>query len=317
MATRHQLGASGPEVSGICLGGNVFGWSADEDTSFAVLDAFTAAGGDFIDSADVYSAWAPGNRGGESEEILGRWLSQDGNRARVTVATKVGWEAEGHPSGLSRDQIRRGIDASLRRLGVDRIDLYFAHKDDPATPLEETVRALDELKREGLVEVIGASNYSAERLAEALEISEHEGLARFEVLQPQYSLMERGGYEGALQEIAVGAGMGVTPYFALARGFLTGKYRADHPVPASVRAPGVSGQYLNERGFGVLAAVDRVAAAHDATQAQVALAWLNARPGVIAPIASATSVAHVQDLVDSLSLELTDDEIADLDRASA
>lgn len=317
MAQRHKLGADGPEVSGFCLGGNVFGWSADEATSFDVIDAFVAAGGDFIDSADVYSAWVPGNEGGESEEILGRWLSQDGNGDRVVVATKVGWEAEGHPSGLGRDQIRSGIEASLRRLQVDKIDLYFAHKDDPSTPLEETLRAFDELVQEGLVGVLGASNYGAERLSEALTISEREGLAKFEVLQPQYSLMERGSYEGPLQEAAAAAGMGVTPYFALARGFLTGKYRPGEPVPDSVRAPGVAGQYLNERGFGVLAVLDEVAASHGATPAQVALAWLNSRPGVIAPIASATSVAHVEDLVGALSLELTDEQGAALERASA
>lgn len=317
MAKRHSLGTAGPEVSGICLGGNVFGWSADEDASFEVLDAFVAGGGDFIDSADVYSAWVPGNSGGESEEILGKWLSENGNRERVVVATKVGWEAEGHPSGLGRDQVRRGIEASLARLQADRIDLYFAHKDDPSTPLDETVRAFDELVQEGLVGVLGASNYGAERLSEALAISEREGLAKFEVLQPQYSLMERGSYEGPLQEVAISAGMGVTPYFALARGFLTGKYRPGEPVPDSVRAPGVAGQYLNDRGFGILAALDEVAADHGANPAQVALAWLNARPGVIAPIASATSVAHVEDLVGALSLELTEDQVAALERASA
>lgn len=305
------------DVSTLCLGGNVFGWSADPDTSFAVLDAYVAAGGNFVDTADVYSAWAPGNSGGESEEILGRWLSADGNADRVVVASKVGWEAEGHPSGLGRDQIRRGVEASLSRLRVDRIDLYFAHKDDPRTPLEETLTAFTELVEEGLVRSIGASNYSADRFSEALAISEREGLARFEVLQPHYSLMERAGYEGALQEAAVSADVGVTPYFSLARGFLTGKYRAGEPVPASVRADGVVSQYFNDRGFAVLEALDRAAEAHDASPAQVALAWLAAQPGVVAPIASATSVAHVEDLAGSMYLTVDDEHLAALGAASA
>lgn len=308
---------TGVEVSPLCLGGNVFGWSADQDTAFAVLDAFVAAGGNFVDTADVYSAWVPGNRGGESEEILGRWLAADGDRDRVVVATKVGWEAEGHPSGLGRDQIRRGIEASLGRLRTDRIDVYFAHKDDPSTPLAETLAAMDELVREGVVGAIGASNYSADRLREALEISEQDGLARFQVLQPHYSLMERGEYEGPLQDVAVEAGMGVTPYFALARGFLTGKYRPGAPVPESVRAGGVVSQYLNDRGFAVLEALDRAAEAYQATPAQVALAWLAAQPGVVAPVASATSVAHVQDLVGSMDLELADEHLAALRDASS
>lgn len=317
MARRQQLGLGGPTVSPLCLGGNVFGWSADADTSFAILDAFVEAGGNFVDSADVYSAWVPGNSGGESESILGRWLSADGNRDRVVVATKVGWEAEGHPSGLGRDQIRRGIEASLERLQTDRIDLYFAHKDDPTTPLEETVAAFDELVNEGLVGTLGASNYEADRLSEALEISEREGFARFEVLQPHYSLMERSEYEGALQQVAVDAGIGVTPYFSLARGFLTGKYRPGEPTPMSVRADGVVRQYLNDRGFDVLRALDRAAEEHDASQAQVAIAWLAAQPGVVAPIASATSVEHVADLAGAMSLELSEEHISALDDASA
>ncbi len=304
-------------MSPFCLGGNVFGWGADEDASHAVLDAYVKAGGNFVDTADVYSAWVPGNRGGESETILGRWLADDGNRGRVVVATKVGWEAEGHPSGLGRDQIRRGVEASLDRLGVDRIDVYFAHKDDPSTPLDETARALSELVEEGLVRALGASNYSAERLGELLAITEREGLARFDVLQPNYSLMERREYEGALQDAALDAGMGVTPYFSLARGFLTGKYRPGEPIPESVRAGGVASQYLNDRGFGVLAALDRVAEAHDASPAQVALAWLAAQPGVVAPIASATSVAHVEDLAGSMDLTLDEEHLAALSAASA
>ncbi|MGI9539638.1 MAG: aldo/keto reductase [Miltoncostaeaceae bacterium] len=316
MSSRRPLGGTGIDVSTLCLGGNVFGWSADPDTSFAVLDAYVAAGGNFIDTADVYSAWAPGNRGGESEEILGRWLSADGNQDRVVVATKVGWEAEGHPSGLGREQVRRGVEASLSRLRVDRIDVYFAHKDDPSTPLDETLGALTELVEEGLVGSIGASNYSAERFSEALAISEREGLARFEVLQPHYSLMERTGYEGSLQDAAVGAGVAVTPYFSLARGFLTGKYRPDTPIPESVRAGGVVSQYLNDRGFAVLQALDRAADAHAASPAQVAIAWLAAQPGVASPIASATSVAHVEDLAGAMDLQLDEEHLAALSDAS-
>ena len=318
MNERRRIGTSDLTVSPICLGGNVFGWSADEEASFAVLDAYVAAGGNFIDTANIYSAWVPGNRGGESEEIIGRWMSSRGNRDDIVLATKVGMEGgPGQPPGLTRDKIHRGVGESLARLGTDRIDLYFAHIDDPHTPVAETTAAFDELVRAGTIRAVGASQYSAARLTEALDASAGSGLARFDALQTHYNLMERREYEQDLAETCVGAGVGVLPFFSLARGFLTGKYRPGAQLPATPRAAGVARDYLNDRGWAVLAAMDAVAAARDATLGQVALAWLLARPGVVAPVASATSPAQVADLTAAADLRLTGGEIADLDAASA
>ena len=315
-APRRPFGRSGLELSPFCLGGNVFGWSAGEEASFAVLDAYVAAGGNVIDSANVYSAWVPGNEGGESEAIIGRWLAGRADRDDLVVATKVGWAGGAHPKGLARDQVLRGAEGSLARLGVDRIDLYYAHEDDEATPLDETLAAFGELIEQGVVGTIAASNHSAARLAEALEISAREGLPRYEGLQPPYNLMDREGYEGERQELCLREDLGVAAYYALARGFLSGKYRPGEPVPDTPRAAGISRTYLNERGWGVLAAVDEVAEAHGASEAQVALAWVMARPGITCAIASATSAEQVRELAGAMDLELGDEDVMRLDAAS-
>ncbi|MDP9867051.1 MULTISPECIES: aldo/keto reductase [Streptosporangium] len=296
----------------LCLGGNVFGWTADRDASFAVLDAYAEAGGNFIDTADVYSEWVPGHSGGESETIIGEWMASRGNRDRVVVATKVG-SLSGR-RGLSAANIRAAAEDSLRRLQTDHIDLYWAHIDDAETPLEETLGAFDSLIREGKVRNIGASNYGAERLAEALAISERDGLARYGVLQQHYNLLER-DYEGALREVVAAAGLTSTPYFGLARGFLTGKYRPGVEVD-SPRAGQASAYLATERGPRVLEALSKVAAAHDVAPAAVALAWLAAQPTVAAPIASARSVEQLKPLLAVAGLTLRDDELAMLDEAS-
>jgi len=300
------------ELFPLCLGGNVFGWTADAPASFAVLDAYAAAGGNLIDTADTYSRWVPGHAGGESEAIVGEWMAARANRDEVVVATKVG----GGGDGLAPATIRAHAEASLQRLRTDRIDLYYAHFDDPDTPLEETLAAFDALVRAGKVRAIAASNYSPERLAQALAISAREGLARFAALQPHYNLMERDAYEGPLAELAAREDLPVLPYFALARGFLTGKYRPDGEPPASERAEGARG-YLDARGIAVLQALDEVAAAHTTSVAAVALAWLRTRPTVLAPIASARTPAQLAELLPGATLALSGDERARLDAASA
>jgi aryl-alcohol dehydrogenase-like predicted oxidoreductase len=310
---RRPLGRSGLRVTPLCLGGNVLGWSADEEASAAVLDAYVAAGGNAVDSANIYSAWGPGNVGGESETIIGRWLAGRSDRDDLVIATKVGMAGgPGQPKGLTRELILRGAEESLRRLRVDRIDLYYAHEDDPATPLEETLGAFDELVRQGLVRAIAASNYPAGRLAEALRVSEELGLARYEALQPRYNLVDRDGYEGDLEELCLAEGLGVATYFSLARGFLTGKYRPGRPLPDSPRAAGVARDYMDERGLAVLGMLDRVAQARDASPAQVALAWVMARPGVTCAIASATTPAQVGELMGATDLRLSEGEVAAL-----
>ena len=302
----------------LCLGGNAFGWGADEEASAAVLDAYVAAGGNAIDSANIYSWWAPGNRGGESETIIGRWLAGRTDRDDLVIATKVGMAGgPGQPKGLTREIVLRGAEESLRRLRVDHIDLYYAHEDDPGTPLEETLGAFDELVRQGLVRAIAASNYPAERLAEALRLSEERGLARFEALQPPYNLVDREGYEGELQELCLSEDLGVATYFSLARGFLSGKYRPDRPLPDSPRAAGVARDFMNDRGLAVLETLDRVAEGHGASPAQVALAWVVARPGVTCAIASATTSDQARELMGAVDLELSDDEVAALTGAPA
>lgn len=317
MTNRRAIGNSDLQVSPINLGGNVFGWTADEETSFAVLDAYVAAGGNFIDTANIYSAWVPGNAGGESEAIIGRWLAARGNRDDVVIATKVGMQGgPDQPKGLTRDKIRRGVELSLARLQTDHIDLYYAHEDDADTPLAETMAAFDELVREGSVRVVGASNYSAARLRAALDVSAAEGLARYEILQPHYNLLDRSQFEGDLAQLCVAENVSVAPYFALARGFLTGKYRRDTPMPSSPRAAGIQKDYVNDRGWAMLDTLDQVAAAHGATDGQVALAWLLAKPGVVAPIASATSVDQVNELAGA-AIALSADEVAALDAAGA
>lgn len=316
MPERRRFGSTDLDVSPICLGTNVFGWTCDEETSFAVLDAYVAAGGNFIDTATVYSTWVPGNQGGESEAIIGRWLAARGRPDDLVIATKVGYPGDPHMrAGLDRENVRAGIEGSLARLGVDRIDLYYAHKDDEAIPLGEALRNLDELEQEGLVRHLAASNYTPGRLAEALDIAEAEGLARFRGFQPHFNLLERADYQGDGEDICVREHIGVAPYFTLARGFLTGKYRPGADLPQTPRAGGISQAYLNDRGWAMLAVLDEVAAAHGATPGQVALAWLMRYPGVVSPIASATSVAQVEEMMGAVGLELTDDEFARLDAA--
>ncbi|MFE2018116.1 aldo/keto reductase [Streptomyces sp. NPDC059499] len=314
MTSLRTLGSSSLQVFPLALGGNVFGWTADEGGSFAVLDAYAAAGGNFIDTADSYSAWAPGNEGGESETLVGKWLASRSNRSDIVVATKVG----AHPEfkGLAGATIKGAAEASLRRLGTDHIDLYYTHFDDETVPVEEIITALDQLVKDGKVREIAASNISPERLRASLEFSEREGLARYVALQPHYNLVSRDTYEGELQDTAAEAGLAAVPYFALASGFLTGKYRPGTAVE-SARADGAARHLESERGRKVLAALDRVAQEHDAEIATVALAWLAARPTVAAPIASARTVGQLPALVAVADLRLTDVDLADLDEASA
>jgi aryl-alcohol dehydrogenase-like predicted oxidoreductase len=314
----RPLGRSGLQVAPIAFGGNVFGWTADEATSFALLDAFVDGGFNLIDTADIYSRWAPGHQGGESEAVIGRWLRRSGKRDRVLIATKVGkpmGEDGSGRSGLSRRWIRQAVHDSLTRLQTDRIDLYQSHDDDQATPLEETLAAFAELIAEGKVRAIGASNYSAPRLAEALAVSARLKLPRYESLQPLFNLYDRAPYEAELEPLCRAEGLGVINFFGLARGFLTGKYRSEADLGKSPRGGGIKA-YLNPRGFAILAALDAVAAAHRATPAQVALAWQIARTGITAPIASATSVAQWQELAGAARLALTAADIASLDAAS-
>ena len=312
---KRGLGRSGVEVPPVVFGGNVFGWTADKAASFRLLDALVDAGLNAIDTADVYSAWVPGHTGGESEAIIGEWMRARGRRHDVVVLTKVGMEMPGGGGGLSAAWIARAVEGSLRRLGTDAIDLYQAHKDDPATPLEETLGAFAGLIEQGKVRAIGASNHDAPRLRAALETSVRLGLPRYESLQPQYNLMER-GIEADLLPLCREHGLGVIPYYALAAGFLTGKYRGDADLSKSVRGARGAGKYLNERGLRVLAALDAAAARLGATPARVALAWQIARPGITAPIASATSLEHLQDLVAATTLTLDREAIEALDTAS-
>jgi aryl-alcohol dehydrogenase-like predicted oxidoreductase len=308
------LGRSGIEVAPLAFGGNVFGWTADERTSFALLDRFVAGGGNLIDTADVYSKWMPGHVGGESETIIGNWLARRGRRDDVVIATKVGMEMSPTDKGLSRRYISKAVDLSLRRLRVDYIDLYQAHIDDPSTPLEETLGAFGDLVAAGKVRAIGASNYEAARLEAALDVSAAQGLPRFETLQPWYNLYDRVAFEGPLADLCRSRGLGVISYFGLASGFLTGKYRSERDLAVSARGRGVQ-RMLNERGLRILAALDGVAADYRAKSSQVALAWLRAR-GVAAPIASATSVAQLDELLGSASIELDAAAVAKLDSAS-
>src|SRR6185437_13695436 len=307
-----KLGNTDLDVFGLCLGGNVFGWSADEDESFAILDAYAAAGGNFIDTADVYSLWVPGNCGGDSERIIGRWLKARGNRDAMVIATKVA-KLPSRP-GLSAANIRAAAEESLQRLGTDYIDLYYAHQDDPGTPIEETLGAFDALVREGEVRYIAASNFTAPRLTESLAVSDREGLARYCALQNHYNLLERAEYERDLAPVLEREGVPGVPFYGLARGFLAGKYRPGVEVD-SVRAGGVA-PYRNERGYRVLGVLDQVAAAHNTTVAAVALAWLAAQPTVAAPIASARTPQQLLELVPFTDLKLTSDELSALNAAS-
>jgi aryl-alcohol dehydrogenase-like predicted oxidoreductase len=311
---RRRLGNSELEIAPLAFGGNVFGWTADEQTSFKLLDAFVEAGCNLIDTADVYSAWADGNTGGESETIIGRWLRRSGRREEVIVATKVGMEMRGN-KGLSKSYILKSAEESLGRLQTDYIDLYQSHQDDPETPLEETLEAYADLIRQGKVRVIGASNYSAERLNESLLVSHRNGLPRYESLQPLYNLYEREPFEAELEPLCAEKNVGVISYFSLASGFLSGKYRSEDDLGKSARGGGVK-KYLNERGFRILDALDEVSKRKDSTPARVALAWLMARPSVTAPIASATGLEQLKDLIEATNLELDEGALRLLDEAS-
>ena len=316
MGVMRRLGHSGLMVSPIALGGNVFGWTANESTSFKILDAFVSSGFNFMDTADVYSTWAPGNRGGESETIIGRWLKQSGKRDQVVIATKVGKPMGTSKRGLSKSYIESAVEASLQRLQTDYIDLYQSHEDDPGNPLEETLEAYEELIEQGKVKAIGASNYTANRLSEALRVSKEHKLPRYESLQPLYNLYDRTEFEGALEQLCVKEGLGVISYYSLASGFLTGKYRNEKDLSQSPRGTTVK-NYVNPRGLRILETLDRVAERYNSTQTQVALAWLMARPSVTAPIASATNLNQLKDLVESQTVKLDQLSIEELNQASA
>jgi len=315
MKTR-ELGKSGIQVAPWALGGNVFGWTADEATSFRILDAFVDAGFNLIDTADTYSRWVPGHVGGESETVIGKWMKQSGKRGKVIIATKVGMDMGNGKKGLSKAYILKEVEDSLKRLQTDHIDLYQAHQDDLGTPIEETVEAFAQLVKEGKVRVIGASNYSANRLAAAMDTSGRNKLPRYECLQPNYNLYDREDYEKNLEPLVKERHIGVIPYFSLAAGFLTGKYRSEADFAKSPRGGGMK-KYLNDRGFRILAALDEVAKNHHSTPARVALAWIIARPSVTAPIASATSLEQFNDLLEGTRLELGAEDMEKLNQASA
>ncbi|MFD0764955.1 aldo/keto reductase [Mucilaginibacter lutimaris] len=312
---KRELGKSGIFVQSFCFGGNVFGWTADEKTSFGLLDAFVDAGFDFVDTADVYSKWAPGNTGGESETIIGNWLKQSGKRDKVILATKVGKPMGDDKKGLSKAYITRAVESSLRRLQTDYIDLYQSHDDDKDTPLAETLETFDSLIKQGKVRAIGASNYGADRFREALKVSEENGLARYETLQPEYNLYDREDYETQYESLCRENNIGVITYYSLASGFLTGKYRSEDDLNKSKRGGGIK-KYLNGRGYKILAALDKVAEEYDTTPAGIALAWVMARPGITAPIASATSVQQLNELIKSAELNLNGEAIELLTTAS-
>jgi aryl-alcohol dehydrogenase-like predicted oxidoreductase len=313
---KRQLGNSALQVAPLMLGGNVFGWTADEPKSFEILDAFVGAGLNFIDTADSYSTWVPGHTGGESESIIGNWLKRSGKRDQVILATKVGSEIPGQGRGLSTAWILRQAEASLKRLQTEYIDLYQSHRDDPGTAVEETLEAYAQLIRAGKVRVIGCSNFTVERTQQSLKVSKQHDWPRYESLQPHYNLYHRAEYETTLEPLALKEQLGVIPYYSLASGFLTGKYRSENDLSKSPRGQAVK-KFLNDRGFRILQALDQVAEKHQATPAQVALGWLIARPSITAPIASATSVEQLNDLVRATELELDDASIELLNKASA
>jgi aryl-alcohol dehydrogenase-like predicted oxidoreductase len=312
---KRELGTSGIKVIPFCFGGNVFGWTADEKTSFDLLDAFVDSGLDFVDTADVYSTWVPGNKGGDSEEIIGKWFKRSGKRDKIIIATKVGKPMGPDKKGLSKAYITRAVEDSLKRLQTDYIDLYQSHDDDKDTPLEETMAAFTDLIKQGKVRTIGASNYGAARLKEALKVSKDNGLAAYQTLQPEYNLYEREGYEKELEPVCIENNIGVITFFSLASGFLTGKYRSADDLSQSQRGGGVK-KYLNDRGFRILDALDKVAKEYNSTPASVAIAWVMARPGITAPIASATSVKQLHQTGKALELNLSKDTITMLTEAS-
>jgi aryl-alcohol dehydrogenase-like predicted oxidoreductase len=307
---KRLIGSSGIEVAPLALGGNVFGWTADEAASFAILDRFVDAGGSMIDTADVYSAWVPGHRGGESETVIGKWLRQSGKRAKVVIATKVGMTA-----GLSPDKVAAACEGSLKRLGIDTIDLYYQHKDDPAVPLADSLGAFDALVKAGKIRAVGLSNFEGPRIEEALAAAHHNGLTVPTAYQGWYNMLERDKYEGAIEDVCTGQGVAMFPFYSLANGFLAGKYRCAADLGKSVRG-GRNRAYLEGKGLRVLAALDAVAAECGAPLAAVTIAWTRDRPGIAAPIASATSLAQLDEQLISMTLELTPGQVQQLDEAS-
>lgn len=316
MAERRPIGRSGLSTPPLVLGGNVFGWTATGAEAFRILDRFVDAGGTMIDTADVYSAWVPGHRGGESESLIGEWLKRRGSGEGIQIATKVGMLHRHGGGKLEAWRIAKAAEASLERLGVETIDLYYAHQDDPGTEMEEVLTAFDRLVREGKVRALGASNFTADRLAEALAVSARLGLARYEALQNQYHLLERGGFEGELQRLCLAEDIGALPYYGLASGYLTGKYRSEADYGKSVRGDRMA-KYVEGRGPVVLAALDEIASETGATQAQIALAWIAARPAIAAPIASARTPEQLEELLGAMELELSASQLALLDAASS
>lgn len=312
---KRRLGNSDLQVAPLSFGGNIFGWTVNEKTSFELLDRFTASGFNFIDTADIYSTWVPGNKGGESEAIIGKWMKARNNRDKVIIATKVGSDVgQGQPD-ISKKYILKAVEASLKRLQTDYIDLYQTHVDVATTPVEETLEAYDQLVKEGKIRWIGASNFSPARLLASLEASKKHGYPSYQTLQPQYNLYDRESFEKELEQICLDHNVGVISYYSLASGFLTGKYRSEADLGKSVRGGGVK-KYLNERGFTILKALDEVSAQYNTTPASVAIAWLIARRAVSAPIASATTLEQLKSLIDAARLELSDDVIEKLNKAS-
>lgn len=314
-APTRRVGATDLMIAPLVLGGNVFGWTADRDASFAVLDAFVAGGGTMIDTADVYSAWIPGHKGGESETMIGEWLRANGKRDHVLIATKVGWSPE-QGGVLDPAHVPAACEASLKRLGIETIDLYYAHQDDEDTPQEQVARAFQMLVEQGKIRVLGASNFRALRLKSAVDLAKHDGLPRYHVFQPEYNLVSRHKFEGELQDYCIAENIGVLPYSGLASGFLTGKYRTREDLDQSVRGGGMT-DMLEGRGPAILAVMDEIADETSATLPQIALAWLLAQPGVTAPLASATSVQQLEQLLPAMTLELSEDQLARLSKAGA
>jgi aryl-alcohol dehydrogenase-like predicted oxidoreductase len=313
---KRRLGNSGLEISPLVLGGNVFGWTVDEPTSFKLLDAFVSSGFNCIDTADTYTTWVPGNKGGESETIIGKWLKRNRNRDQIIIATKGGKEMGPGKKGLSKSYIQSAVEASLRRLQTDYIDLYQSHTDDLETPIEETLEAFEELIKQGKVREIGASNYTADRISKALQISRKQKLPSYQSLQPLYNLYDRADFEKQLEPVCLNEGVGVINYSSLASGFLTGKYRSEKDLSKSPRGKGIK-KYLNPRGFRILDTLDQVAKQYSSTPSKVALAWLMARPSVTAPIASASNLNQLNDLVEATKLKLDRSSIELLNQASA
>ncbi|MGZ5048416.1 MAG: aldo/keto reductase [Usitatibacter sp.] len=313
---KRPLGSSGLSAAPLALGGNVFGWTADEATSFAILDRFVELGFNLIDTANTYSTWVPGHVGGESETIIGKWLAKTHKRDRVIIATKVGMQIEG-AKGLKRALIEGHVEKSLTRLQTDRIDLYQTHADDLDTPVQETLEALDRLVKAGKVRAIGASQYKPDRLRESLETSKRLGIARYQTLQPEFNLYDRAGFERDLQPVALEYGLAVIPFFGLAKGFLSGKYRKASDIEGRPRAAGLKKYFQGDRGMKILAALDSVSKRMGSTPAQVSLAWIMAQPSIAAPIVSATSVAQLDEIAGAAKLKLDKEALAELDRASA